>query len=113
MYRPYRSLLDLTVRVVGGTLLRMRIDWTKAACDGQDPKYFFPRRGVQGQRDALVGRRICRACPIQRSCLEYSLTARVHLGGPTTQSEPPALLSGVWGATDAKHRAQMRRERHA
>jgi WhiB family redox-sensing transcriptional regulator len=89
----------------------MSTDWTQAACDGQDPKYFFPRHGVKGQRHALTAMRICDACPIKRDCLNYAVDATVVTGGPQSQSEPPTALEGIWGGTTLKQRVALRRER--
>jgi hypothetical protein len=58
-----------------------------AACRGIDPEVFFPGRG----ETAGPARRVCAACPVRQSCLEYARSGR--LAGRLTGR---ALGHGAW-----------------
>lgn len=65
--------------------------WERAACAGMDPAVFFPARGDHEAFSAAV--RVCRRCPVRVQCLVENVGER----------------DGVWGATSAKERREMRR----
>lgn len=73
-------------------------DWrARAACRNVDANLFFPA-GSTGSALAQLqaAKAFCRACPVQRDCLEFALA--------TNQED------GVWGGTDETERRRLRRE---
>lgn len=72
-----------------------------ARCRGESAVHFYTpphleRREARQAREATA-RALCRACPVQRECLEYSLV--VH--------EP----HGIWGGHNELERRRLIRER--
>jgi WhiB family transcriptional regulator, redox-sensing transcriptional regulator len=66
--------------------------WVRhGACRTAPSSVFFPSRGDSTDQ----AKAICRNCPVRVDCLEYALDAGER-------------LQGVWGATSAKERRQMR-----
>jgi len=77
--------------------MTVRTNWREeAACRDADPDLFFPL-GPAGLGLARVqeAKRICRACPVQASCLAWALDQGVG--------------SGVWGGTTEDERRVLRR----
>lgn len=53
----------------------MSVDWSKAACIGKDPEWWFPKgySHLNGL-EALEAKRICKEeCPIRAACLELAM----------------------------------------
>lgn len=76
-------------------------DWRKhAACRDTDPDLFFPV-GTTGPAIEQIenAKAVCRACEVQKPCLEYALV--------TNQD------SGIWGGTSEEERRALRRQRAA
>lgn len=74
----------------------IELGWQQdAACLGMNPELFFPGRGDTGTLNEA--KRVCRECPVQEQCLEYSF--RHH------------ELWGVWGGTSERERRRLRRQR--
>jgi WhiB family redox-sensing transcriptional regulator len=63
----------------------------QGACHGTGTDAFFPERGEH----VTSARSMCRGCPVRQECLEHALD------GPE--------LAGVWGGTNEKERARLRR----
>ena len=61
-----------------------------AACRGADLDLFFPERG----ESADSARRICAACPVRQSCLDYAITNRI--------------VHGIWGGLTERERRALR-----
>lgn len=74
-----------------------------AQCRRDNAVYFFPPPHFERkpEKDAREGaaRALCRTCPVQRECLEYSLTI----------SEP----HGIWGGLNELERRRLARKRAA
>lgn len=72
-------------------------DWsTHAACLDEDPELFFPiGESEAAQRQFREAQAVCAGCPVPTPCLTFALKANVTYG--------------VWGGTDPKERARMRR----
>jgi len=68
----------------------------EAACRDLDPGMFFPV-GVAGRpaEMAAVAKSICAACPVQLSCLKFSLATNQQFG--------------IWGGYDEDERRVLRR----
>jgi WhiB family transcriptional regulator, redox-sensing transcriptional regulator len=68
----------------------------RAACGGTDAELFFPvsEIGPSAQQQILAARQICDACPVQWTCLVWSLFNGVTDGiwGGATESERRRLL---------------------
>jgi WhiB family transcriptional regulator, redox-sensing transcriptional regulator len=62
-----------------------------AACRGQDPELFFPKRGAS--RDGPLA--FCRRCPVREPCL----------GGDN-------VIAGIWGGFSTRARRDARRRRY-
>jgi WhiB family redox-sensing transcriptional regulator len=78
-------------------LPRNTLRWTaQAACQHSDSDLFFPLTW-DGRPDQLVerARRICRACPVQPTCLDWA----VRTGEP----------DGMWGGATPAERRRLRR----
>ncbi len=74
-----------------------------AQCRRDNAVYFFPpshfeRKPEKDQREGAA-RSLCRACPVQRECLQHSLTT----------SEP----HGIWGGLNELERRRLLRKRAA
>ena len=78
--------------------------WRAAAeCRGENAVYFFApshfeRKPEKDLREGAA-RALCRACPVQRECLEHSLT--------TNESH------GIWGGLNELERRRLIRKRAA
>ena len=75
-----------------------RDDWREnSACRDTDPDLFFPV-GTTGPAIEQIetAKAVCRACDVQKSCLDYALT--------TNQD------SGIWGGTSEEERRALRRQ---
>ncbi len=73
-------------------------DWRDySACRDTDPDLFFPV-GTTGPAIEQIetAKAVCRACDVQRACLEYALV--------TNQD------SGIWGGTSEEERRTLRRQ---
>ena len=73
-------------------------DWRDySACRDTDPDLFFPV-GTTGPAIEQIetAKAVCRACDVQRDCLDYALT--------TNQD------SGIWGGTSEEERRTLRRQ---
>ena len=72
-----------------------------AECRGDNASFFFapPHFERKAQKDAREGvaRALCRACPVQIECLEYSLAVQ----------EP----HGIWGGMNELERRRLQRKR--
>ena len=67
-----------------------------AKCLGSDPGLFFPLGGTgEPLVQAQAAKRVCHACLVRQSCLQYALE--------TNQD------TGVWGGTSEDERRTMRR----
>lgn len=64
-----------------------------AACRGEDPNLFFPRRG--GDWDTPLA--ICRTCTVTDQCLQWALD---H-----------GEKAGIYGGTTERQRRRIRRDR--
>jgi WhiB family redox-sensing transcriptional regulator len=77
---------------------RLDDEWQiKAECRGPQAAEFFPpshfeRKEDKESREARA-KAICRACPVQRACLDYALRIR----------EP----HGIWGGLNEGERKQL------
>jgi WhiB family redox-sensing transcriptional regulator len=58
-----------------------------AACAGENPELFFPRKG-ESARAAIA---VCNGCPVIDQCADYAATS-------------PVMLAGVWGGTTERER---------
>jgi WhiB family redox-sensing transcriptional regulator len=76
-----------------------RREWQdQAACLGTDPELFFPVSEFGPSSDQIrQAKQICHGCPVQWTCLTWSLQNRMSDGiwGGNTESERRILLSGV------------------
>ena len=78
---------------------RISRDWMNdAACRDCDPEVFFPSvppssSPQHAHNAAKLACLICSECPVQRQCLEYSLTLKISYG--------------VWGGVCAPERLRM------
>ncbi len=74
-----------------------------AQCRAQNAVHFFPPAHFERkeEKDAREGaaRSLCRACPVQTACLEYSLAVQ----------EP----HGIWGGLNELERRRLLRKRAA
>jgi WhiB family transcriptional regulator, redox-sensing transcriptional regulator len=73
-------------------------DWRDySACRDTDPDLFFPV-GTTGPAIEQIetAKAVCRACDVQRACLEFALV--------TNQD------SGIWGGTSEEERRTLRRQ---
>jgi hypothetical protein len=61
-----------------------------AACRGTDLAVFFPERG----ESAGPARRVCAACPVRQSCLDYAISNRI--------------VHGIWGGLTERERRALR-----
>ena len=68
-----------------------------AACVNQDLNLFFPisTLGAVAQRQVEAAKQVCRACPVQQSCLEWALEVGPEFGifGGCTEVERRRLRS--------------------
>ena len=87
-----------------------------AACIDQDLNLFFPMStlGAVAQRQVEAAKQVCRACPVQQSCLEWALEVGPEFGifGGCTEVERRRLRSrrgGSWRTTPAPgpHRSEQ------
>lgn len=70
----------------------------RAGCLEEDPELFFPVGiGPTALAQESEAKAVCRACPVQAECLEWSLT--------TCQD------AGVWGGLGEDERREIRRAR--
>lgn len=72
-------------------------DWSNhAACLNEDPELFFPI-GESALAEAQIrdAQAVCASCPVRTPCLTFALNTNVSYG--------------VWGGTEPKERARMRR----
>jgi len=82
-----------------------RPEWSKQGiCNTGDAalvSVFFPRVDPNSRHHPLMeeAKVLCEYCPVKQQCLDYSL-------------DLPENPHGVWGGTDLRDRAPMRRERH-
>jgi WhiB family redox-sensing transcriptional regulator len=68
-------------------------EWRRhAACRGQDPSFWHPRRGVSIEPQKAI----CRGCPVRVDCLTYALD---HAGANF----------GIWGGSTGRNRRRARR----
>jgi WhiB family transcriptional regulator, redox-sensing transcriptional regulator len=58
-----------------------------AACAGEDPDMFFPKRDAP----ARAAKAVCAGCPVREACRDYAVRA-------------PIMLAGVWGGTTERER---------
>jgi WhiB family redox-sensing transcriptional regulator len=78
---------------VGGTRRsRMYPYLEEAACRGLDPELFY----AEGGAAIAKAKSVCVTCPLRMKCLEWAISREEF---------------GVWGATTARERAAIRRER--
>ena len=73
-------------------------EWRRtAACRDTDPDLFFPV-GTTGPAIEQIenAKAVCRACDVQKDCLDYALV--------TNQD------SGIWGGTSEEERRALRRQ---
>ena len=79
------------------------VDWTQAACRGEDPELWFPESGgrdLYGQARAT-----CQRCPIRERCLEYAMKREGGYGR--------VYRAGMWGGLTSNERYQLSKERKA
>lgn len=93
--RQYRALANERAHRPGTRIVAEEAWMAHAACAGADPELFFPARGANGSE----AKAICDDCPVRLSCLAYAVANRE--------------LDGIWGATSARQRRSMRRNRVA
>lgn len=67
--------------------------WSRAACKDLDPDLFHPI-GPSAAQGIEAARRICRACPVSRQCLNLA----IELGEP----------AGIWGGRTPEERRLIR-----
>lgn len=80
MTAPWTALVLMREHRVG--------NWVDdAACAGEDPDLFFPKKGDQGREAKAV----CNGCPVRAQCADYAATS-------------PVMLVGVWGGTTEAER---------
>lgn len=75
-----------------------RDEWREhSACRDTDPDLFFPV-GTTGPAIEQIetAKAVCRACDVQKDCLDFALT--------TNQD------SGIWGGTSEEERRAIRRQ---
>ena len=75
-------------------------DWRwqdDAACIGTDPDAFFPES--HEYRRGLTAKAICAGCPVAIQCLEHALVNHEYVG--------------IWGNTNERERAVLRRVKAA
>ena len=73
-----------------------QFDWmNRGSCRGKPTALWFPGKG-----DGAAARAICRQCPVQGQCLEFAIA-------------DPLPVLGIFGGTDERERAAIRRERRA
>jgi WhiB family transcriptional regulator, redox-sensing transcriptional regulator len=71
-------------------------DWmAHGSCRGKPTDLWFPGRG-----DGAAARAICATCPVAAECLEYAIA-------------DPLPVLGIFGGTDERERAAIRRARRA
>ena len=67
-----------------------------AACRDSDPDLFFPATvGSPGRAQVEAAKKVCRPCPVKRTCLSRALDY-----GPE---------AGIWGGTTEAERRRLRR----
>ena len=72
----------------------MEITWMQnGTCNEKSADTFFPGDGVGVEK----AKKICQACPVKDTCLEYALKNRVD--------------HGVWGGTSERQRRRILRAR--
>lgn len=72
------------------------LEWQeRALCAQTDPEAFFPEPGIT----ATDAKRVCRACPVRKECLEYALDNGEQFG--------------VWGGVSERDRRLLARRRNA
>lgn len=86
------TLYTVTIAASGPPPAELR---KHGACRNQDSALFFADGESSAANDDA--RRICRACPARRACLDYAL--------------PISGLAGIWGGMSAQQRASERRRR--
>jgi WhiB family transcriptional regulator, redox-sensing transcriptional regulator len=70
-------------------------DVTEAACNGADPKLFYPPAFDWVPANAKL---ICDGCPFKDECLEYAIAHEEY---------------GIWAGTSGEDRRRIRRQRGA
>jgi WhiB family redox-sensing transcriptional regulator len=72
----------------------MELAWRRhSACRGLDPQIFYP----ETDDEAEPAKRVCGACAVQETCLEFALQGREK--------------EGVWGGATEKERRRILRQR--
>jgi len=72
----------------------MSLEWMlQGICRQTDPELFFPEGS--GTHHGLIARKLCRACPVQSSCLDFAMDNKEI---------------GIWGGTNEGERAFLRKE---
>lgn len=75
------------------------LPWSsKAACKGQDPRWWFPsaENSLKERRDMKAAISICQGCEVQSDCLQHALAHE---------------SDGIWGGMTGKQRKGLKRER--
>lgn len=78
--------------IIGGLFGLGGEEWMdEGVCATVDPELFFPPIG----HPAMAAKRICMSCPVLAQCRDYALSS-------------PTPLYGIWGATGARERQDIR-----
>lgn len=87
--------------MTSGVPVELRFDhaaWmADAACRGNGPAVFFPRRGGPRGASNQVARVVCGACPVKAPCLEYALDNGIG--------------HGTWGGKSVRERRAIAQQR--
>lgn len=86
-----------TVLGLDRTVPWMAPDAPTALCTEVDPELWFPEKGGS----TVDCKRLCRKCPLRRSCLEWAL------------AHPHEARHGVWGGLSERERSALRHHRAA
>jgi WhiB family redox-sensing transcriptional regulator len=92
----------MTRRIGSLAWLADRPDWqADAACLGQGPDGWFPRRapGTATADQVDQAKAICHGCPAREECFRYAMRHNIK--------------HGVWGGTSVTERRNIRRRRLA
>ena len=75
------------------------VDWTAAACAGQDEELFFPPPNTARKTYASTSARFCDRCPIRDACADYAIAHDI--------------VDGLWGGLAPAERHALTQRRAA